>query len=451
MHLPMTKDETFLRELGDGLVLRRATMEDTDALVDFNARIHSEEGPDLLNEMAAEWTRDLMIRPHPAFHFSDFTIVEDAHTQKIVSSMNLFSQTWTYAGIPFGVGQPELVGTLPDYRNRGLVRAQFDVVHQWSKERGQMMQVISGVPYFYRQFGYEMALSMYGGRTGYLPQIPVLKDGEQEPYSLRPALEEDLPFIMQLYQQACQRSLVSCVRDEAAWLFELNGKSSRNISRAELRVIESKDGEKVGLLAHSIYRWGPAMGAFFYEIKPGISWLAVTPSVIRYLKAAGETLKPEVGNEEFGAFAFSMGTEHPVYQVLPDRLVREWKPYAWYLRVPDLTGFLHHIAPALEKRLAESPLVGHTGELKITFYRDGLRLVFEKGGLSKVESWKPVPVGHAGDTAFPGLSFLQLLFGYRSLDELKATFPDCWWETNDARALLDILFPKRYSNVWPVI
>ncbi len=33
-------------------------------------------------------------------------------------------------GFPFGVGRPELVGTLPEYRNRGLVRAQFEEVHQ---------------------------------------------------------------------------------------------------------------------------------------------------------------------------------------------------------------------------------------------------------------------------------------------------------------------------------
>jgi hypothetical protein len=36
--------------------------------------------------------------------------------------MNLISQIWAYEGIPFGVGRPELVGTLPEYRNRGLVR-----------------------------------------------------------------------------------------------------------------------------------------------------------------------------------------------------------------------------------------------------------------------------------------------------------------------------------------
>ena len=32
-------------------------------------------------------------------------------------------------GIAFGVGQPEYVVTLPDYRNRGLIRKLFEMLH----------------------------------------------------------------------------------------------------------------------------------------------------------------------------------------------------------------------------------------------------------------------------------------------------------------------------------
>src|SRR5712691_11396345 len=114
-------------------------------------------------------------------------------TGAIVSSMNLISQTWVYDGIPFGVGRPELVGTSLEYRYRGLVRAQFEVIHQWSTERGERLQAITGIPWYYRQFGYEMALNLGGGRVGYRPHIPELKDGEPEPYRVRPATAADLP------------------------------------------------------------------------------------------------------------------------------------------------------------------------------------------------------------------------------------------------------------------
>ena len=130
-----------LRDLGDGLVLRRANPTDVEELSEFNGKLHGDNEPDA--RRVAAWTRDLFEKPHPTYEVGDFTIVEDTRSGKIVSSMNLISQTWSYGGIEFGVGRPELVGTHADYRNRGLVRAQFEVVHQWSAERGELLQAIA--------------------------------------------------------------------------------------------------------------------------------------------------------------------------------------------------------------------------------------------------------------------------------------------------------------------
>jgi len=207
------KESAIIRNLGDGLVMRRSRPQDAPLLAEFNARVHSDYGPDQPDQGVAAWTRDLLERPHPTFSADDFTIVEDSSSAKIVSALNLISQKWSYAGIPFGVGRPELVGTLPGYRNRGLVRAQFEVVHAWSAQRGELVQAITGIPYYYRQFGYEMALDLDIGRFGYKPHIPRLKDGETEPYHIHPAVEADLGFISSLYASSCRRYLVSCVWD----------------------------------------------------------------------------------------------------------------------------------------------------------------------------------------------------------------------------------------------
>ena len=43
------------------------------------------------------------------------------------------------------------------------------------------------------------------------------------------------------------------------------------------------------------------------------------------------------------------------------------------------------------------------------------------------------------------------MFGFRSLLEVEAAFPDCIVRTNDARALLDALFPRSPSDVWPLL
>ena len=123
-----TNQQSFIRELGDGLVLRRSTPADAEKLGAFNAMIHSDDGPEKPDERLAAWTRDLLTRPHPTFGSGDFTLVEERATGRIVSSLNHISQTWAYDGIPFKVGRPELVGTLPEFRHRRLVGIQMDEI-----------------------------------------------------------------------------------------------------------------------------------------------------------------------------------------------------------------------------------------------------------------------------------------------------------------------------------
>jgi len=436
-----SKEQTILRDLGDGLVMRRAVSEDADALSEFNGRIHGENEAD--TQRVAAWTHDLLARPHPTLRPDDFTIVEESATGRIVSSMNLIPQTWTYEGLEFGVGRPELVGTLPEYRDRGLVRAQFQEVHKWCAARGMPVQVITGIPYYYRLFGYEMALDLHGGRSGFEAHVPRLKDGVSEAFCFRRAVESDIPFISELYKLSASRSSIFAVRAEALWRYELAGRSEDSIVNASWEVIERADTrEAVGLLARSRF---PGSSVLLYELKSGASWLDTTPAVVRHLwNVAKQT--PAQDGRSHSRFGFFLGLEHPVYQVMGDDLPEIRKPYAYFMRVPDLIGFVRHIAPALEARLASSIAPGYSGELKISFYQRGMRLLFEKGRLVLAEAWKPSP-SEWGNAAFPDLTFLQVLFGYRSFAELHQSFADCWWNSEQDRALIDILFPKKPSYV----
>ena len=446
-----TLSETILRDLGGGLVVRRATPADAEALSDFNARMHTDPGPEKSGERARAWTNDLLQKPHPTFEPGDFTIVEDTNNGQIVSSLNLISQIWTYGGVSFGVGRPELVGTAPEYRHRGLVRAQFEIIHGWSRARGERVLGITGIPYYYRLFGYEMAMDLGGGRISFNRFVPKLKEDETEPYRIRPANGLDLVFIAEQYQHGSQRYLVNCFRDTTLWQYELNGKSDKNDSRSELRIIETAAGEPIGFLVHPTQNWGNVLVATQYEIKPGYPWSKVTPSVIRYLHATGWELAAREGKQaNYDGFGFWLGREHPVYEILHNSLPHIRKPYAWYIRVPDITNFVRYVSPVLEEHLAESSFAGYTGELRITFYQSGLSLKIERGQLVKVENYRPSPVGETGDAGFPGLTFLQLLFGYRTLEELGYAFADCWYENDEVFGLLNALCPKRPCNLWPV-
>lgn len=443
-----TQTKNYIRDLGDGLILRRSSAEDADALADFCGRIHSDAGYDHPDRYIAAWTRDLLTRPHPSFNPDDFTVVEEVSSKRIISTMNILSQIWSYEGIKFGVGRYELVGTLPEFRNRGLIRVQFDEMHKWSLDRGEIVQAITGIPFYYRQFGYEMAIDLDGRRLGHEAHVPKLKDGEAEKYRVRVAAESDLSFIMQTNEALRERYMIVCERTPELFRYDL---SRQDIDGAYvlIRIIEDHAGQPIGVLKHLSFVNNGNLAAHYYELKAGASWLDVTPSVIRYLWQMGQEFAKRDG-KPFTSFCFALGEQHPVYEAMKDRMPDVRSSYAWYMRVPDLPGFVSHIQPVLEKRLAESVARDYSREIKINFYRSGLRFVIDHGKITTIESWKPGLYPNSGDIAFPNLTFLQMVFGYRTYEELHYAFPDCWCDVDEVRVLINALFPKKTSTIYPV-
>ncbi|HZW02689.1 MAG TPA: GNAT family N-acetyltransferase, partial [Anaerolineaceae bacterium] len=315
--------------LGDGLRLRRATPADGEALAAFNHQIH-ETHPDRPPDHRLEtWVRDLISGRHPTFRVEDFTLVEDQSSGKIVSSANLISQVWSYEGISFRVGRPELVGTDPQYRNRGLVRKQFDVLHAWSAARGELAQAITGIPFYYRLFGYEMAVDLGGGRQYAIPQqIPKLKEGDSEPFQIRPAVEADLPFLARCYRQGQGRWLLSANWDEDLLRYELLGKHPDNVNRVVLEVIQSQAGEAVGFFTHPAYLLGsPERTAVTYlELVPGTSWYAAVPAVMRHMVRLGQQMVTAEKKEPLDAVELHLGPEHPAYDVVAYQCTADPRP-----------------------------------------------------------------------------------------------------------------------------
>jgi hypothetical protein len=121
------------------------------------------------------------------------------------------------------------------------------------------------------------------------------------------------------------------------------------------------------------------------------------------------------------------------------------------MRVPDVRTFLLRIRPVLETRLATSAMAGYSGLLRLNFYQSQLALRFDAGQLVDVGDFRPEHFFDA-DAYFPDLSFLQLLFGYRSVEEIHQIRPDCFIERDspEAAVLLRALFPKQRSHIVPV-
>lgn len=446
-------DQTYRRELGAGLVLRWSVPSDLENLKQLYGNVfRGGRSTNPFNARMGYWVEDLMSGRHPLSGPNDFAVVEDTERGRLAAATCLMNQTWDYDGVALPVGRPEIVATEAEYRNRGLIRAIFDLIHARSAARGHLAQGITGIPYYYRQFGYEFALDLGGGRTQLISSVAPLKEGESEPYLLRPATPEDLPKVRELYDCERARAGLSTQIDPDYWRFTLGGMHPQSAEGWVIQMIADARAEGQPVRGYVMYRRmrnGDTVVVVGLAVEPGVPLVGVLPSVTRALAELGKSLeqwepKPELTPAKI---LFELGRSHPVYSALgPTLWPDQARPYAWYVRVADAPAFIRRVAPVLERRLAGSVQAGYTGDLKISFYRGGLWLKFEQGRLTSVEPWQAPVMDSDAMAGCPPLVFLQLLFGHRSLQELRDIFPDVW--ANDAgRTLLEALFPQRLSSV----
>ena len=434
---PQIIDATYRQQLDDDLILRFATVDDIEPLAQFNGRIHGDDGQ--FNAFVAQWTREFTSPTHPACGPNNVTIVEDTRTGQIVSSMCTIPQTWTYDGVPFLIGRPEAVGTDPAYRRRGLIRAQFDVFHAKGDAEGQLAQAITGILWYYRQFGYEYAIDLSGGRMIHPALIAPLKDGE--PYQFRPATVADAPFIKPLYDRQCARSLIARPMSDLDWQHELDTANDPIQFTGTFIIETTGDVRPIGYVAiHRELGWN-RLRVQELNLIEGHSYRAVLPTVLRWSKPIAERLAREQ-QRELQAINFVFGTQHPLFEAAPDLLPTVRPPYAWYVRVPDVAKFINTIAPVLEARLSRSGLAGYSGELRVSEFVRGFKLIIEQGKI-RSERWTP---DDSENVMFPPFTFNQLLFGRRTLGDIRYMFPDCECDA-ELQPVLETLFPKWPSSV----
>jgi hypothetical protein len=434
---PNQTPESLPRQLPDGLLLRRAQPADIDALVEFIVRIHDEPALGLS-------ARDLMDGTHPTTSIRDFVVVVDEEAGgKIAAAAGLIAQTWSYAGIPFEVGNPEFVSTDPVYRRRGLMRAVFDGLHTLSRERGDLVQAIQGLRWFYRQFGYEYALLPGARRQLALSDLAAYPSA-QPPARIRRAAESDIPFIQPLYRQQCAGHLITNVLSESIRRADIRGYSPGSDLGDRLFTIEDEQGGFAGYFSTWADPWGCLTLKELAFGSPAAGE-RLLPAVLRFLADQVTVRTDEFDGDEPTAITFELAHDHPALAWVRAHLGLPQPRPDWYMRLPDLPAFIRRIQPVLEQRLAQSTLKGFSGEIKMTFFIGGLRMVFADGVLAEVDDWEAAGENEAFDMlCFPPLVFLKLLFGYRSLDELRYAYPDCWADDRDAE-LLRILFPSQPS------
>ena len=436
----------YRRALGDGLIQRWSTAEDTGNIAQLCGLVFRDREDEPFNPRAMESVRRHMSGDFPLMGPGDYAVVEDRGKEgnPLVACTCLWRREWEYEDIAFGVGQPEFVVTHPDYRNRGLIRALFDMLHTRSEAEGHLAQAITGISYFYRQFGYEYALELEGHRVTYLSLIPKAEEATPEPYSLRAATPEDIPRIVELYNRQRETCMVSAIASERFWRYQIEEEKDPTVGKQMcVRMIVDDAGAVRGYAMVGSRRWDASLNVHELNLAAGVSWQAVVSPLLRALQAYGLQI-PAIGPDAppLNEISLWLGSAHPIYEALAPYYE---PPYAWYVRVRDVPAFIRHIAPVLERRLANSVAAAYRGELTLDFYRGGLHMIFDKGRMTQVEPWRAPAYKNTADASCPALVFLQLLFGYRSLAELRYAFPDVRVEKSEAGVLLNALFPKKFS------
>ncbi len=449
-----------IEDLGGGLIMRSVLREEADALAEFCAKVFIDQESGTEAYWIAEWIRDLVGKPHPTLSLDDVIVVEDVENGRYASTTTYLTQTWSYDGVEFEIGRPEIVGTHEDYRNRGLVRKQFDLMHRWALERGHHVQIVLGIPSYYRQFGYEYALHAEGGRQTSIHTFPRWGDKEDRKFRLREPTDADIPFITKILNESGKRSLVSPVfrENEVRYLtFDRTERSAVCHRTAMLCKSEGDDfGEPVGVMMYAMVTPIDLGCILRLEMSEPRYWREALPSALReFVELADEASNQDPDPERaIKSVRLDMQPDHPAFIFDEGALGQPpERQYGWYVRVPDVAAFLRTISSALELRIEKSLHAGFNGDLVLRFDRDTVNITFEDGRITDLvthsaayrntasSGWRTATV------RFPGTSFLPVLFGMRSVGETLFAHTDADAGSKSDRHLLETLFPKRSSDL----
>jgi GNAT superfamily N-acetyltransferase len=432
------------KQLPGGLILRSLSenyASDRERLPDFCASIDAANEIEPIKDAVRHWVRDMM-SGHPTITLDDlFVVVDPAKDDMVVSSTLLIPQTWRYEDIVIGVGRPELVATHPEYRSRGLVRVLFEAVHERSAALGHQLQAVTGIPHFYRQFGYTMAVDLGAHAVFPLVALPDLKPDYQPAFTLRPATTDDIPNITQWSAYFARERLLTDAFSPDEWRYEITGRRWGYYPHTDYQIIVNTDGLAVGyltLLSSRAEMYETRCTA--YVVGDQSSYLATFDDVMQGIKRWALS--------KYGycpaMLAFASGIHDSLDTLVERSRDGHLRPrrYAFYLRLADTIGFLKTIRPMLERRLDGSGAHRYTGELRIGFHNlTGISLQFEAGRLRDIV---PISGKDGYDVSFPWNLLWNVIFGYHNHDDINRVLPD---DGVNAKAivLMDILFPRKKS------
>lgn len=395
---PVTSPATATRRLQDGAILRSATPADLPALEELTAE---REG--------ADDAVDLRLAARSPGGFERIGVVEK--DGDVAATATLLDEEVRVGSVTLPAGQIELVASATKYEHRGYVRALTEWCHETSAQRGHIINVMIGIPNFYRQFGYHYSIPMHAWSESLgVPQVA-------SPLEVRVAGAADLPTLQRLQDDAQKKYDVAMPHQSECWKWLLDQPSSQQW------LVEDGD-TAVGLARTAAEDDWADVGEL----------TAANPEAARTLLAHAHGLCAPDGTVRVSHRPHVPGLGELLAE--PERL--EW----YYLRIPDVPALFQALAPELLRRAHASGR--ESGEALLSFYRSHLRLSWNSHEMS-VATGGPLqaPIS-AGGSGVPMDALGSLLFGGGAA-AVDSRFPDGLLGRQEE--LMHVLFPPQRADL----
>ncbi|MFV2113799.1 GNAT family N-acetyltransferase [Micromonospora sp. LOL_025] len=437
----------------DGYVIRAGRPSDAPELAALHASVQLQwvTGGKPHPGIAA-WVESLLTG-HPSVVPDDFLVAVDLATDRPAASLVGLRQDWSVAGVRLPVAQVELVGTAPEHRGNQLTQRLFAALHERYASRGVPVQVIEGIPYFYRRLGYDYALTSGGAPAVPATALPATgqarPDGPSDGLTLRSATAADAGALADIDRRLADGDALVCPRDAGVWRYEIAGRRQADLARRVVAVLV-RGAEVRGYLVHGA-RLNAAgeLAVFAAACTRTADWPQAAVAMHAYLARIGRGYEASAGRP-FVAVCPALDHEHPLVRLGPPGVPR--RPRGWYVRSGDPVDLLARLVPLLRARWRAAGLRWREATLTIDMYGPAARLVFTDGELTAVTAVRGT-VGPATDpathAAVPPGALLQLALGNRTLPEVLDAWPDCLLRDRLTEHFLTAAFPRVPVRVWP--
>jgi hypothetical protein len=409
------------------------TDEELEELLTFHEGIFPDEDPEELRRL---------IERLPGFGRESNFFLRDADSGMIASSLNAIPSIWSYDGIPLRNLELGWVGTLKDHRRKGLVRSLYEHFDSLLHEGEYDISTIQGIPYYYRQFGYDFVIPMDPILWVNTSQLPTIDEKSPPPYmkiKCRKAEKKDIDELQKLYDEDNKKVQIHIPRSRELWeIQEETGKFYESDFRT---FVFEDDGGIIGYLR--LLTNIPSSGLYGSNMRVVESSIRTYDGVMRAL----EKVKTEAKKQEFDRVGFVGPSSNNLITIVHDfggQVLGEWKHQ---LRVPDTLRLLQKISPVLEKRLVGSMFEELTKDLAINTFRHCYLLKFVNGKIESISDIGMQEVDeHQGFRAPPN-DLIRLIFGVYDIDELKHNNID-FIVSRNLKSLIATLFPKGESSIY---